>query len=62
VVLKGSTRGVFVASVQQTITRPATAPCSLVFSLQTYDSNGETHVFLGNVSATSQEPTPIPLL
>lgn len=42
-----------VLSVQQTITRPATAPCSLVFSLEVYDSNGITHVFLGNTAATT---------
>ena len=41
------------ASVQQTVTRPATAPCSLVFSLEVYDSSGATHVFLGNASATT---------
>jgi hypothetical protein len=46
------TRGEFVASVQVTHTTPGTAPCSLVFSLETFDtSSGVTHVYLGN-SAT----------
>jgi hypothetical protein len=45
------TRAEVVASVQQTLTIPATAPCSLVFSLETYStSNGETHMVLGNSS------------
>lgn len=45
-------RGEFVANVQLTRSVPATAPCSLVFSLETFDSStGVTHVYLGN-SAT----------
>jgi hypothetical protein len=45
-------RGEFVASVQLTHSIPATTPCSLVFSLETFDSStGATHVYLGN-SAT----------
>jgi hypothetical protein len=33
-------------------TRPAAAPCSLVFSFETYDTGtGVTHVFLGNQAA-----------
>lgn len=45
-------RGEFVASVQLTHSTPAPAPCSLVFSLETFDtSTGVTHVYLGN-SAT----------
>ena len=33
--------------VQQTTTRPMATPCSLVFSLQTYDTgSGVTHLFL----------------
>lgn len=44
-------RGEFVASVQLTHAVPA-APCSLVFSLETFDtSTGVTHVYLGD-SAT----------
>lgn len=44
-------RGEFVASVQLTHALPATAPCLLVFSLETFDtSSGVTHVYLGNSS------------
>jgi hypothetical protein len=46
-------RGEIVASVQQTTTRSSTTPCSLLFSLEVFDSSGETHVFLGNASATT---------
>lgn len=43
-------RGEFVASVQLTTSLPA-AGCSLVFSLETFDtSTGVTHVYLGNSS------------
>lgn len=58
-----STRGAILASVQQTVTRPATTPCSLVYSLQTYDTgSGVTHVFLGNASAAAQPiVSPAPL-
>lgn len=51
-------RAEVVASVQQTTTRPATAPCALVFSLEVYDSTGATHVFLGNASAATA-PAPV---
>ena len=45
-------RGEFVASVQLTSTVPSKAPCSLVFSLETFDtSTGATHVLLGNSAA-----------
>ena len=45
-------RGEFVASVQLTHSPTTTAACSLVFSLETFDSTtGVTHVYLGN-SAT----------
>ncbi len=45
-------RGEFVASVQLTRSLPSAALCSLVFSLETFDSStGVTHVYLGN-SAT----------
>jgi hypothetical protein len=45
------TRGEFLASVQLTTTFPPAAPCSLVFSLETFDnSSGVTHVYLGNSS------------
>ena len=53
-------RGEILASVQQTITRPSAAPCSLVFSLEVFDvTSGVTHVFLGNASATTPPVTPI---
>jgi hypothetical protein len=49
-----STRGEILASVQQTITRPSAAPCSLVFSLEIFtNSSGATQVFLGNASAAA---------
>jgi hypothetical protein len=45
------TRGQFVASVQLASAFPPAAPCSLVFSLETFDnSSGVTHVYLGNSS------------
>jgi hypothetical protein len=45
-------RGEFVASVQLTV--PSKAPCSLVFSRETFDtSTGATHVLLGNSAAGS---------
>jgi hypothetical protein len=45
-------RGEFVASVQLTHSGSTAAICSLVFSLETFDSSsGVTHVYLGN-SAT----------
>jgi len=47
------TREPVVASVQQTTTRPNSTPCSLVFSLQVYDSSGVTHIFMGNTSAAA---------
>jgi hypothetical protein len=47
----GDTRGEFVASVQLTVSFPEKAACSLVFSLETFDSmSGVTHVYLGNSS------------
>lgn len=55
------TRGEILASVQQTTTRPAPATCSLVYSLEVFDSSGETHVFLGNASATTPTPNIIEL-
>lgn len=55
------TRGEFVASVQLTTSVPSKAPCSLVFSLETFDStSGATHIFLGN-SAASANIGPITL-
>jgi hypothetical protein len=57
-----STRGEILVSVQQTTTRPSTAACSLVFSLEVYDSTGETHVLMGNAAATtppSNSPEPL---
>ena len=52
-----ASRGEILVSVQQTITRPSTAPCALVFSLEVYDQNGETHVYLGNTSTTTPPAT-----
>ena len=53
-------RGLILASVQQTITWPSAAPCSLVFSLEVFDvTSGVTHVFLGNASATAPPLNPI---
>jgi hypothetical protein len=47
-------RAEIVGSVQTTISFPQKAPCSLVFSLETFDtSSGVTHIFLGNASANS---------
>ncbi len=52
-------RGEFVASIQATTTIPAKAPCSLVFSLETFDNTtGATHVFLQN-SVISGGPIPV---
>jgi hypothetical protein len=56
-------RGAILASVQQTTTVPSPAPCSLLFSLATFDSTGVTHVFLGNTSTTTPpvvHPEPLP--
>jgi hypothetical protein len=45
-------RGEFVVAVQVTTTFPSKAPCSPVFSLETFDSaTGATHIFLGNAVA-----------
>jgi hypothetical protein len=47
-------RGEFVATVALTSTVPSKAPCSLVFSLETFDnSTYATHIFLGNSAANS---------
>ncbi len=55
------TRGEFVASVQLT-TLPAKAPCSLVFSLETFDdSTGATHVYLGSSGIGQVFAGPIPI-
>jgi hypothetical protein len=54
-------RGEFVASVQLTGTVPSKAPCSLVFSLETFDTSiGATHVLLEN-SAGGAAVLPIPI-
>jgi len=55
------TRGEFVASVQLTHSLPPAASCSLVFSLETFDtSTGATHVYLGNsATGTALVGTPI---
>jgi hypothetical protein len=50
-----ASRGSILVSVQQTMTRPSSAPCTLVYSLQTYDTgSGVTHLFLGNASTAVQ--------
>jgi hypothetical protein len=55
------TRGEFVAGVQLSGSLPSKAPCSLVFSLETFDdTSGVTHVYLGN-SAASEPFTVIPV-
>ena len=44
-----ATRGEFVATLTLTVTRPSTAPCSLVFSLESFaTATGETHILLTN--------------
>jgi hypothetical protein len=49
-----SARAEIVGSIQSTVTFPQKTPCSLVFSLETYDtSSGVTHIFLGNASANA---------
>jgi hypothetical protein len=49
-----TSRGEILASVQQTITRPSSPPCSLVFSLSTFDTTtGVTHLFVGNTTAAT---------
>lgn len=58
-------RAEFIATVQQTVTIPTTAPCSLVFSLETYsNSTYQTDVFLGNSSASMTGPVidPVPVV
>jgi hypothetical protein len=48
------THGVILVSVQQTTTIPSAARCSLVFSLDIFDTaTGETHVFVGNASSNA---------
>jgi len=47
-------RAEIIGSVQSTTTIPSKAPCSMVFSLETFDtSSGVTHVFLGNATASA---------
>jgi hypothetical protein len=47
-------RAEIVGSIQSTTTIPSKAPCSLVFSLETFDtSSGVTHIFLGNATASA---------
>jgi hypothetical protein len=46
-------RAEIVGAIQSTTTFPPKAPCSLVFSLETFDtSSGVTHIYLGNASAS----------
>ena len=53
----GSARAVVLVSVQRTITIPQAAPCSLIYSLETYlTTTGETHVLLGNTSTSGIVP------
>jgi hypothetical protein len=56
-------RGEFVSTVQLTRSVSATASCSLVFSLETFDSStGVTHVYLGNsATGTALIGNPIPV-
>jgi hypothetical protein len=55
------TRGEFLASVQLTTAFRQAALCSLVFSLETFDSSsGVTHVYLGN-SSTGTALTALPI-
>lgn len=43
-----------VGSIQTTTAIPSKTPCSLVFSLETFDtSSGVTHIFLGNAAASA---------
>lgn len=46
-------RAEFVTTVQSNISFPAKAPCSLVLSLETFDSTGVTHVYLANPATTT---------
>jgi hypothetical protein len=47
-------RAEIVGSIQSTTMIPSKAPCSPVFSLETFDtSSGVTHVFLGNATASA---------
>lgn len=51
------TRGEFVAGIQLTTAIPAKAPCSLVFSIETFDTTtGATHVFLANPATAAASP------
>lgn len=53
------TRAEFVAGVQLNLTAASKEPCSLVFSLETFDSStGATHVFQANAVS----PAAVPLL
>jgi hypothetical protein len=53
----GATSGArieIVGSIQSTLTFPQKTPCSLVFSLETFDTGSfVTHVFLGNAAASA---------
>lgn len=56
------TRGEFTASVQLSNALPAKAPCSLVFSLETFDdATGATHVYLGSSGIGPVLTAPIPI-
>jgi hypothetical protein len=47
-------RAEIVGSIQSSTSFPPKTPCSLVFSLETFDtSSGVTHIFLGNAAANS---------
>jgi hypothetical protein len=56
-------RGEFVTSVQLSGSSSTAGPCSLVFSLETFDSStGVTHVYLGNsATGTALAGNPIPV-
>lgn len=53
----GATSGArieIVGSIQSTVTFPQKAPCTMVFSVETFDtSSSVTHVFLGNAAASA---------
>jgi hypothetical protein len=53
-------RAEFVATIEVTTSVPMATPCSLVFSLETFNnSTYATDIFLGNSAATSMTPIPL---
>jgi len=48
------THGEILVTLSQTFTSPSTAPCALVYSLETFSaSTGETHLYLTSAAASS---------